>query len=567
MALFAGQVQTTPYQAPDYAGSVAAVKSLAMTRAQGIAEPFRQIADYTKQQKDLAQKDKEMAAKIKGTISLLDNAKALYPDFAERIDATKLQLSDPSLSTLDRSAIASSVADSLNMMTTQGSEAVKKRLAEAQIANYERDAEVGGATLTEQIVTNPATGEQELVSGYARPDGTFAPLTAVAPAAQPQQGTPQAGLGAPPMDIPTVNGPPIPANEGQLINGGRQVIYKQGIYDVDTGVLPPKDQAGAAISAAQNINVPSAVGAPNAGAIAQTSQMFGPASSRISGDFLAQAGYPSGGEPQAMAQPVQAAPAPIAQPQAAPAQIQAAPSRMVMPAPKKYAPESPAAQASRKLRDDLTTAEIAIAKNKLAEAQGTQEQKEKTAAEARMANDRAKREALTIVKSATSLTNEILKNIPEDNAASTLWRSLAPEAIAREQKKLSNALKPIEAQVMLRTLNSLREASTTGGSGLGPLSDREGQLLMSSIASLDPLADPTDIRRSLKAINDHFINAEFGDREERIQLVKENKMTVPKFNEIEAKYSSSKPLKLPDIPLTNRTPAQEEALNKHLQSR
>jgi hypothetical protein len=120
---------------------------------------------------------------------------------------------------------------------------------------------------------------------------------------------------------------------------------------------------------------------------------------------------------------------------------------------------------------------------------------------------------------------------------------------------------------MMGQLNSLRQASTTGGSGLGPLSDREGQLLSASISTLDELADPVDIRKSLVRINEHFINAEFGDREERLKLVAENKMTVPQFNEIENKYTTKQPLSLPDIPLINRTPAQEDALNKHLQSR
>ena len=524
--------------------------------------------DYATEQK----KAKEIAANIKGSLTLLDNAKGIYKDLAPQIDSIKTKLIDPSISDEEKLVLSRQVEPLVNMYANYGMEGAKIRLMEAQAA----EASAGRAPKTElTTVVNPQTGQEiPVIVDFSTGEAT--PVTAEnMPAAQPPartQGTPQGDIGEPPLMAQTIEGPDIPLNESQLIqkleNGDEVRVYNGKQYVVPApSVLPPKDQTGAAISAAQNMNVPSTVGAPDAGAIAQTSQMFGPASSRISSGFLAQAGYPSGGEPQAMAQPVQAAPAPTVQPQAAPAQPQAAPSRMVMPAPKKYAPESPAAQASRKLRDDLTTAEIAIAKNKLAEAQGTQEQKEKTAAEARMANDRAKREALTIVKSATNLTNEILKNIPEDNAASTLWRSLAPEAIAREQKKLSNALKPIEAQVMLRTLNSLREASTTGGSGLGPLSDREGQLLMSSIASLDPYADPTDIRRSLKAINDHFINAEFGDREERIQLVRENKMTVPKFNEIEEKYSISKPLKLPDIPLTNRTPAQEEALNKHLQSK
>jgi hypothetical protein len=564
MALLAQGFDPSGYT-PSYAVANAANQELFNRQSAAQQEVQGAITDYQKEQKALAQKDKEMAAKIKGTISLLDNAKALYPDFAERIDATKLQLVDPSLSSLDKLGIAGNVEGSLNMMVTKGSDAMKNKLLEAQIGNYETQSRTAGRTPMRGVVNG------KVVEGFGDVvNGKFTPFET---GQQDQFGsttTTGQNLGAPPMDIPITTGQNVPENEATIINNGKQVVWKGVTYDVDSGVLGPKDQS-AAISAAQNMNIPSTVTGRDANAIAQTSQMIGPSSSRISSGFLAQAGYPSGNQSQVVSQPAPVPQVQAAQSQAQQTQVSAQPvgqsSRMVGPAPKEFAPESPEAQESRKLRDAQARAEIALTNQKLAEAKGTQEQKTQAVQEAKMANDRAKREALTIVKSATSLTNEILKNIPEDNTASTVWRALGPEVLARNQKKLSNALKPIEAQVMLRTLNSLREASTTGGSGLGPLSDKEGALLMSSIASLDAYADPTDIRRSLKAINDHFINAEFGDREERIQLVKENKMTIPKFNEIESKYSINKPLKLPDIPLTNRTPAQEEALNKHLQSR
>ena len=249
MALFAGQVQTTPYQAPDYAGSVAAAKSLAMTRAQGIAEPFRQIADYTKQQKDLAQKDKEMAAKIKGTMSLLDNAKALYPDFAPQIEATKLQLSDPSLSNLDKSAVSDRVTDSLNLITSKGMDQAKIRLMEAQAA----EASAGRAPKTElTTVVNPQTGQEiPVIVDFSTGEAT--PVTAEnMPAAQPPartQGTPQGDIGSPPLMAQTIEGPDIPLEESQLIqkleNGDEVRVYNGKQYVVPApSVLPPKDQAG-----------------------------------------------------------------------------------------------------------------------------------------------------------------------------------------------------------------------------------------------------------------------------------------------------------------------------------
>lgn len=118
-----------PTYLPDYSVANQANQQFA-AQQQGIFTGLeKQATDYVKEQKDLAQKDKEMAAKIKGTLSLLDNAKALYPSFAQQIDATKLQLSDPGMSNLDKTAIAGQVENSLNMMTGESEMRLKERIA------------------------------------------------------------------------------------------------------------------------------------------------------------------------------------------------------------------------------------------------------------------------------------------------------------------------------------------------------------------------------------------------------------------------------------------------------
>ncbi|TFH50937.1 MAG: hypothetical protein E4G89_02500 [Methanothrix sp.] len=116
MALIAGQVPVSGYKSPDY--SVAAQAAGAVG-----ALPYQMISsiagDYVKEQKDMAQKEKEMAAQIKASMSLLDSVKAIYPDFADQVDSTKMQLSDPSISSLDKMAIASNIEGVLNMMRTE----------------------------------------------------------------------------------------------------------------------------------------------------------------------------------------------------------------------------------------------------------------------------------------------------------------------------------------------------------------------------------------------------------------------------------------------------------------
>jgi|688.fasta_scaffold528968_1 hypothetical protein len=125
MALLAQGFDASGYT-PSYAVTNAANQELFNRQMESQKEISSSIVDYAKQQKDLAQKDKEMAAKIKGTLSLLDNAKALYPNFAERIDATKLQLSDPSISTLDKLGIAGQSENILNMIIRKGTESASQ---------------------------------------------------------------------------------------------------------------------------------------------------------------------------------------------------------------------------------------------------------------------------------------------------------------------------------------------------------------------------------------------------------------------------------------------------------
>lgn len=209
--------------------------------------------DYAAEQK----KAKEIAANIKGSLTLLDNAKGIYKDLAPQIDSMKTKLIDPSISDEEKLVLSRQIEPLVNMYANYGMEGAKIRLMEAQID----EARAGKAPKTElTTVVNPETGQEiPVVVNFST--GKATPVTAGnMPATQPPvgtQATQQAGLGAPPMDIPIVGGGVIPANEGKLINNDTQVIYKEGIYDVDAGVLNSKDQAeearGTAINQAANL--------------------------------------------------------------------------------------------------------------------------------------------------------------------------------------------------------------------------------------------------------------------------------------------------------------------------
>ena len=116
MALIAGPIQTTPYQAPDYSGSVAAAKELAMTRAQGIAGAVGQVTDYFKQQGD----KKKL---IKQSDSQIDAALKLFPELSPALQGVRDQLKDENIALDERALLAAnsqdSITNALNIMKTK----------------------------------------------------------------------------------------------------------------------------------------------------------------------------------------------------------------------------------------------------------------------------------------------------------------------------------------------------------------------------------------------------------------------------------------------------------------
>ncbi len=172
MALTGGQVPVSGYQTPDYSGAAQAGGALG-------AMPSQMVSGFIADYKDLAKKDKEMSARIKGTITLLDNAKGIYADFAPQIENMKSQLSDPSLSNTDKVILSEQVGNTLNMFAQHGTEGVKNKLAEAQI--LQTNAEIARANAqTEAAGRTPMTGvvNGKVVEGYGDiRTGTFTPFT------------------------------------------------------------------------------------------------------------------------------------------------------------------------------------------------------------------------------------------------------------------------------------------------------------------------------------------------------------------------------------------------------
>jgi hypothetical protein len=120
MAIYGGQVQTTPYQAPDYGPSVAAARELAMTGAQGIAGAVGQVADYFKNQKE-SKNSALMGLKIAEAAKIMDPAQAPYYD---NIINT---LKDENTPVDVRGALGAQVQDLLKQNTSMRAVAVQER--------------------------------------------------------------------------------------------------------------------------------------------------------------------------------------------------------------------------------------------------------------------------------------------------------------------------------------------------------------------------------------------------------------------------------------------------------
>jgi hypothetical protein len=171
MALL-GQGYDASGYTPDYSVANKANEQLFQNQ-QNTFESIRKSAlDFAQEQKDLAKKDKELAARIKGTISLLDNAKGIYTDFAPQIDVMKTQLSDPSISNLDKDGIASQVDTIINMFAKTGTDRINQSMEQKRIDIAAQNAQTNQANANQQglkdyALLSSAAGSAERAINFA----------------------------------------------------------------------------------------------------------------------------------------------------------------------------------------------------------------------------------------------------------------------------------------------------------------------------------------------------------------------------------------------------------------
>jgi hypothetical protein len=248
MALFAGQVQTAPYQSPDYGPSVAAARELAMTGAQGVAGMVSQVGDYFKQQGE-AKKSAQLGIKIAEAAKLMDPNQAPYYDnliFSMKDENTPVQV---------RGALGASVQDLLKQNTSMRAVAVQEAQMgrmpgyfgggygqpQASSRAYGRaagtPAQVG--VDTSAIDANLTSVNDSVLPGMAGADANRA-AQAIARAQE---------LGIPASEInPTIEGLQLglssPFDESQAAVKGHMQNLAQMVANAEANFEPAKDSKG-----------------------------------------------------------------------------------------------------------------------------------------------------------------------------------------------------------------------------------------------------------------------------------------------------------------------------------
>ena len=157
MALVAGQVPVSGYRIPDYSGAAAAGGAAGAAPYQVASGLIQQAGDYFKQQG-------EKKKLIKQSDVQIDAALKLFPDLAPALQGYRDQLKDENLPLDERTAIADSISNVINMgigeMRNAQSNLLKKQQLEAEADYRERMATASETRATASLLgAKQAAGE------------------------------------------------------------------------------------------------------------------------------------------------------------------------------------------------------------------------------------------------------------------------------------------------------------------------------------------------------------------------------------------------------------------------
>lgn len=129
-------------------------------------------------------------------------------------------------------------------------------------------------------------------------------------------------------------------------------------------------------------------------------------------------------------------------------------------------------------------------------------------AKANQSNDSALQQQATMIANTQSALNDALAKTSMKTTgmigAATRGNSITHGA-GSDALALENQIKTIQANLSFDALNQMRQASKTGGA-LGSITEKELDLLGSTVANLDPNMKASDLRHQLQKIQQHLDN-------------------------------------------------------------
>lgn len=147
------------------------------------------------------------------------------------------------------------------------------------------------------------------------------------------------------------------------------------------------------------------------------------------------------------------------------------------------------------LKNEAKRLEIELAKQKLEAGKGKEEKARRAAKLRMLTSEYNTKQMVSRVDEASKLVNNLtagfgglLKDLPTSKA-----------------RTLRARLDTLKARIGFDTLQAMRDSSPTGGA-LGQVSERELGFLQATIANLDQLQDPDELKAELEKVKEHYLN-------------------------------------------------------------
>ena len=116
------------------------------------------------------------------------------------------------------------------------------------------------------------------------------------------------------------------------------------------------------------------------------------------------------------------------------------------------------------------------------------------------------------------------------------YRKFAPMAGFEGASEVENTLDTVKAGFRFETLQRLKEASPTGSSGLGPVTEIEFNALAEEKGKLTQVGDPRELQRRATNYKKMVLDTIHGSKQDRDKLLKDGKITKESHDAVESLY-------------------------------